>query len=402
MLVQLALIVLWCFYSELFTVGHDQNNEMTQTVAPKTIDVLKAQADALKVQTERARSETGDVESPTKFPDISKPISEVPASSKRALLVNITNLLGYALNITVIYSGGVAGAFGKTNVELSYQYQTLITPSATYFGYIWGLIFLSQGFFVAAQLLPKYKNHVLVQRGVGVLYFFTCVAQAAWTVSFGYEFMITASFSMVSILLCLMTILNREWKIIDEYEHSKESDPWLLANNAVSVFDEDKGENIASPPSLAYWILRFPFAVHAGWIAPATPLMFSVTMVYYNVDTQVELWTAVMGVAILFGLSMGLLLRQDKGAPSYAFSAVVAYAFIGVAWELDAPSDAILGRFQEGEISLVKNVAGFCGAMLLVTIVSRFFAIFLRDYCCPRREYDEDEDVIYVEADDDM
>jgi hypothetical protein len=36
----------------------------------------------------------------------------------------------------------------------------------------------------------------------------------------------------------------------------------------------------------------------------------------------------------------------------------------------------------------------------LVTIVSRFFAILMRDHCCPRKYEDEDEDVIYVEADD--
>jgi hypothetical protein len=226
------------------------------------------------------------------------------------------------------------------------------------------------------------------------------MAQTAWTISFGYEFMVTAFVSMVAILLCLMTILNRQWSIVDEHERKRESDPWLLANNAVNVFEEEKKDTLASPPSVAYWLLRFPFAVHAGWIAPATPLMLSVVFVSYKVDTQVELWTAVLGLAILFGLSMGLLLRQDTGAPSYVFPAVVAYACCGVAWELYAPSDAILSRFQEGEISMVKNVAGFCGAMLLVTIVSRFFAILMRDHCCPRKYEDEDEDVIYVEADD--
>lgn len=373
---------------------------MTEASDPiENIDILKAQADALKAQSDKARAETGDVETPVKSPDVSKPVSsDDPTPSKRGLLINIANLLGYALNISVTYFGGVAGVFGKTTAELSYQYQTLITPSATYFGYIWGLIFLSEGFFVAAQLLPKYKDHPLVQR-VGIWYFFTCVAQAGWTVSFGYEFMITAFVAIVAILLCLMTILNKQWRVIDEHER-KDADPWLLANNAVSVFDEDKKENMATPPSCAYWLLRFPFAVHAGWIAAATPLMLSVTMVYYKLDTQIELWTGVIGVAILFGMCMGLLLRQDKGAPSYVFPAVVAYAFAGIAWELNAPSDAILGRFQEGEISLMKNVAGFCCAMLLVTIVSRFFAIFLRDHCCPKRDYDDEEDVIYVEADD--
>jgi hypothetical protein len=367
----------------------------------ENIEALKVQSKDLKAQAEKAQAETGDVEapsSPAKPHGGAKP-TEDESTSKTGVMINIANLVGYAVNISTSYFGGVAGVFGKSNVELSYQYQTLITPSASYFGYIWGLIFLSQGFFVAAQLLPKYKDHILVQR-VGFWYFFTCVAQSGWTLSFGFEFMATAFVAMVTILLCLMTIINRQWGAIDEHERSKETDPWLLANNAVSIFEEEKRENLAPPPSFVYWLLRFPFAVHIGWIAPATPLMLSVVMVYYKVETQVQLWTAVLGIAMLFGMSMGLLLRQDKGAPSYVFPAVVAYAFAGVAWELNAPSDAILGRFQEAEISLVKNVAGFCGGMLVVTAVSRFFAILLRDHCCPRRDPEEDEDVIYVEADD--
>lgn len=293
---------------------------------------------------------------------------------------------------------------GKSNAALSSEYQTLVTPSATYFGYIWSVIFLSQAFFAIAQLfIPRYRNHALVQRGVGVWYILACVSQAAWIVAFGYEYMVLAFVSMVSLLLCLLTILGRQWKFIDEIEKTMEGDEWLLANNAVNVLDEDQKRDMGLAPSFGYLLLRFPFAIHAGWIAPATPLMLSVVMVSYGADPQVELWTAVIGVAVLFGMSMGLLLRQERGAPSYSFSAVVAYAFAGIAWELNAPSsDDILERFTESEISLTKNVAGFCCAMLLVTIVSRFFAICMRDLCCYKnKKYDdEDEDVIYVEADD--
>ena len=328
-------------------------------------------------------------------------------NSKLSLLINISNLLAYALNTVLTYYGGILGIFsnGKSYATISSEYQTLITPSATYFGYIWAIIFVSQAFFVIAQLtVPRYRNHVLVQkRGVGVWYILTCVTQSAWIVSFGYQYMVLATVSILSTLLCLLTILGHQWKVIDRYENSIEGDEWLLENNAVNVLDEEKKKDMALAPSFAYLLLRFAFGIHAGWIAPAFPLMLSVVLVSYGVDPQVELWTAVIGVAVLFGMSMGLLLRQERGAPSYSFPAVVAYAFAGIAWELNAPSsDDILERFTESEISLTKNVAGFCCAMLLVTIVSRFFAICMRDHCCYKnRKYDdEDEDVIYVEADD--
>jgi hypothetical protein len=353
-------------------------------------DILKLQEEIIVVEKIKPSSE------------IIKHTSKDPPKTEHNFIINILNLLGYALNILMAYLGDVSRLFvGKSNNELSYQYQTLITPGSVYFGYIWGLIFLSQGFFVAAQLLPKYKDHILVQRGVGFWYFFACIAQAGWVVSFGYELIITAFVCMVAILLCLITILSRQWRVIEEIDRKTERDPWLLANNAISVFEEDEEEFIASPPTCAYWLLRFPFAVHAGWIALATPLMLSVMLVSYNVGMQVELWTAVLGIAILFGTSMGLLLRQDKGTPSYIFPFVVAYACTGIAWELNAPSDDILGSFQDGEIRLMKNVAGFCGAMLLAAIVSRFFAVLIRKHCCPRKYKDgEDDNAKYVKAED--
>ncbi|KAL3805155.1 hypothetical protein HJC23_003383 [Cyclotella cryptica] len=342
----------------------------------------------------------------TKPPPSSSNSTTTPSKSIKRLPLNTLNVLAYILNLSTSYLGGVSGWFGgKPNSELSSQYQTLLTPPSSFFVYIWGIIFLFQGLFVAAQILPWYKDHVLVQRGVNVWYGAVCLVQSIWTVAFGYEFMVTAFVFMVGILICLLTIVNLQWRVISEEERGRgerEVDPWLLEHNAISAFDEDhRKDTMATPPSLAYWLLRFPFAVHAGWIAPATPLMLSVMLVSFKVDTQVELWTAVLGVAVLFGMCMGLLLRQDKGAPSYVIPGVVAYACVGIMFELGAPSDAILGRFQEGEISLMKNVAGFSGATLLVTIVSRFFAILLRDHCC-RRKYDDDEDdnVIYVEADD--
>jgi len=92
---------------------------------------------------------------------------------------------------------------------------------------------------------------------------------------------------------------------------------------------------------------------------------------------------------------MGLLLREDPGAPAYVFPGVVAYACIGICWELQAPTQAILERFDESSINLVKNLSGFCGACLLVVMVARFGALFLRDQCMKftkKEEIDDDDE----------
>ena len=330
--------------------------------------------------------------------EIKAGVSPQTASIKSNLNI-VLNISGYLLNLATSYLGGVAGWFGGvSNAELSSKYQTLITPSSTYFGYIWGLIFLCQGFFAVAQLLPKFRDHPLVQKGINFVYFLVCVAQAAWTICFGYELMISAFVAMIALLLSLMTILKMQWAVVEE-EEKKATE----ISNMTGTLDTENNENaeyLSAPfPRLPYWLLRFPFALHAGWIAPATPLMLSVLLVSKNVSTNIELWVAVLGVAMLFGMCMGLLLRHDSGAPAYVFPGTVAYAFIGIMWELNAPSDAILARHDESSINLVKNVTGFSGVFLLITMMSRWVALLLRDQMCKRKEDDdESEGIGYIEA----
>mmetsp|Transcript_8793 Transcript_8793/g.19042 ORF Transcript_8793/g.19042 Transcript_8793/m.19042 type:complete len:350 (+) Transcript_8793:78-1127(+) len=294
----------------------------------------------------------------------------------KANVNNLLNIVGYLLSLVTSYLGGVAGWFGGVpNSEISSKYQTLVTPSSAYFGYIWALIFISQGIFAVAQLLPKYREQPLVQNGLGSIYFLACSAQTAWAITFGYAIMPAAFVAMCVLCAALLNILKRQWDVVFEEENKI-----ATAIRRGDTTEEELVENSAAPPpSLAYWLLRFPFAVHAGWIAPATPLMLSVLLVYQGVDPTYELWVAVISIPLLFGGCMGLLLREESGAPVYTFPGVVAYACIGICWELQAPAYSILARHDDATISLMKNLSGFCGACLLVVMLSRSIALLLRD-----------------------
>ena len=312
---------------------------------------------------------------------------------------NLLNCVGYLVSLITSYLGGVAGWFGTNNAELSSKYQTVITPSATYFGYIWGAIYIFEGFFTIAQILPKYREQPLVQKGVGSTYFLVCAAQSAWTITFGYELLVAAFVAMVGIFLSLMFILKRQWDVVTE-ENKKTKAAENLGETEEEAVEEDA---TFPPPRPGYWCLRFPFPLHAGWISVATPLMLSVLLVSRDVEPEYELWAAVISLPLLFGACMGLLLREDKGAPSYIYPATVAYGCIGICWELTAPSQAILERHEVASIGLMKNLSGFCGGCLLITIVSRFIALFLRDQCMKCNKKDEsvsmnDEEFEYVQA----
>lgn len=273
-----------------------------------------------------------------------------------------------------------------SNAELSLKYQTLITPSSTYFGYIWALIFLFEGFFAVSQLLPKIRNHRLVHEGTGSTFFLACVAQTTWTITFGYELMMAAFLAMVALCLFLMTLLRRQWTVVAD---GMERIQTLIATGEIDIEEDLAQDFTARPPRLAYWLLRFPFAIHAGWIAPATPLMLCVLLVQLDLEPNYELWVGVISLPLLFGCCMGLLLREEPGLPSYVFPGVFAYACAGISWELYAPSNAILTRHDEASISLVKNLTGFCAACLMVVIASRFFALFIRDQCMKRKNKGE-------------
>lgn len=311
----------------------------------------------------------------------------------KAHMYNIFNGFGYAINLTASYLGGVAGWFGgATNAELSAKYQTLVTPSASLFGYIWALIFFSQGLFAGAQFLPRLRDHPLVQEGVSYGYFLVCAAQAAWAILFGYELLIAALVAILVLLAGLLSILSKSWDVVDS-EYKK-------ASRARTEY-EDR-DLWAPSPRLSYWLLRFPFGIHAGWMAVATIVMVNVVIVSREMGHNIELWASVLGISLLFGMCMGLLLRQDEGAPVYIFPGTVAIASLGIMWELDAPSQSILDRHEESSISLMRNVSGFTGVCIIVALISRSIALLIRDKVFTRKDSrdddDDDDGVGYIEA----
>jgi len=348
------------------------------------------------------KTETASIIATNTIPSDSKSSTKSKSSSKSSSkkkkrkksgpnlnLLNFFNLLGYLTSLLTSYLGANSGCFGgSSTAEISLKYQTLITPSATYVKYIWPLIFLFEGLFAVSQLLPHYRHHILVQEGIGSIFFLACVAQMTWSITFGYELMMASFLSMTALFLFLMTILRRQWTIVAEEMDKIQT--LIAAGDIENEKDvaphEDK---TARPPRPAYWLLRFPFAVHAGWISTATPLMLCVLLVQLDLEPNYELWVGVITLPLLFGCCMGLLLREEPGAPSYVFPGVVAYACAGISWELFAPSNAVLTRHDEASISLMKNLTGFCAACLMVVIVSRCIALFLRDMCVKYKNKEE-------------
>jgi hypothetical protein len=263
--------------------------------------------------------------------------------------------------------------------------------------YIWGTIFLFEGFFAITQLLPTYRHHLLVQKGIGPFFFLTCISQCIWQILLGYELLFAASIAVIGLFLSLLTIMIRQYNTINDEEKRR-----IVLMNTGEKIDPDNTTMVvvdysARSPSLAYWLLRFPFALHAGWVTTSVPVVVAMAVVQLGWKTEYELWISCVSLPLIFGCCLGLLLREELGLPSYVFSIACAYNFAGIAWALFAPSNLLLDRHDDASITLMKNLSGFCAICILVVMISRCAVLIMRDQCNKLRKKDEVEVIDGIE-----
>ncbi len=247
------------------------------------------------------------------------------------------NLIAYALNVLFTYGIGVAGLFNlPDNTVLSEKYQTLVTPIGWAFS-IWGPIFISEAIFTIAQLLPKYRGNKIVQEGVGYWYAAVCIAQVSWTFSFSFEVMWLAFVLMFTILFCLANLLRSTY----------------------DMAPETVGQ---------YWLLKFPFELHCGWIVAASAVNFSVLFVAYgdddNMDTQLSV--AIVSIAGVIAAALFCLFVLSK--PIVTIGGVQAWALGGIAAQLSSPLEKTLVAFGETILSGVEGASAFAAIALAIVV----------------------------------
>lgn len=249
--------------------------------------------------------------------------------------LNYINLAAYGLNILITYGIGVAGLFNlPDNAVLSEKYQTLVTPVGWAFA-IWGPIFISEGIFTLAQLLPKYRSNDLVVNGVGYWYAAACIAQCFWTLAFSFEVNWLAFLFMFTILLLL----------------------GKLVQSCYNLVPESTGQ---------YWLFKFPFELHCGWIIAAFFVNFSVLFVAYGDDDNYtkQLSVAVLSLAGVAAIALYVLFVLER--PLVTIGGVAAWALCGISAQLSTPKQKTADAF--GDLVLV-GLKGASGSM------SIFFAV---------------------------
>lgn len=213
---------------------------------------------------------------------------------------NWCNLIAYSVNCGVTYTS-LTGIFGETNGDLSQKYQTLVTPAGFAFS-IWGPIFVGEGVFTVAQLLPRVRTSEVVQ-AVTPWWVAACLFQVLWTICFAQE---VIPLSLACMLAILLSLLGLAW--------STDGLPMTCAE---------------------YAYLRAPFSLHLGWIIAATAVNANV-----QADAAMASPEALGGLAVT---SLGVvcvlaaIVTVAARTPDPIVCLVAAWAFNGIRAELADP-----------------------------------------------------------------
>lgn len=236
---------------------------------------------------------------------------------------NYGNVLFFILNCVITFGIGNFGWFGaSTNGDLSDKYQTLITPAGSAFS-IWGVIFIFQGIFVAYQLLPSIRSKPMVQDGVSYWYMLACLFQCAWTPAFGFEYITAALVFIVLIWLSLVGLVYSQYNVTN-------------------------GDNTL----LEFWLLRFPFAIHCGWLTAASVLNVNVLAVRLELSAEIQLAMGIVSLAYLHAVSVWVVFGFAE--PNYTIAGVLAWANGWISNDLSNPTEAITERFGELVVDSVQ------------------------------------------------
>lgn len=215
----------------------------------------------------------------------------------RLTALNYLNFLAYSLSLASSITVGTIIGIPRV-VSIRTNSETLLAPFDWSYA-IWGLIFLSQGIFVNAQLLPRYRGSPLVKKGIASSYVLVCLAQIGWEFASQYN-----ERWPTTVLLAVMSFFL--YKIVfNEYEVQR------------------------TCPILDFWLLKFPFSMHCGWMTIATIASFNALLGYpIGVSRTVLLYMA-FGSLILIPI-VAVIALINPSPPEYTIPLVFVWATVSI------------------------------------------------------------------------
>jgi hypothetical protein len=215
---------------------------------------------------------------------------------------------------------------GKNTGEISDSIPNLFVPSGTTFA-IWGLIYLLLVYLIVYQWVSLKKNSSTEDpiHSLGMWFFLSCLANAAWIIMWHWQFQLPSLIVMLVLLTSLIVM------------HTKSRFP-----NA----------------SLGYRIgVMLPLSVYLGWITVATIAnitsvlvvlqwgRFGLSEVFWTVAVMIaaiiinllavilrgDIWFALVGVWALYGIYSKRIQPEFEAVPAIVYTAIVGMIVVGIA-----------------------------------------------------------------------
>jgi benzodiazapine receptor len=212
-------------------------------------------------------------------------------------LRQLANLAGV---IVVLVVNGLAVALplnGQDTGAISDRFQVYFVPAGYVFS-IWGLIYIGLIAFGIFQLLPSQRENPRLRK-VGFLFFFSCIANAAWLFLWHYLLFTWTVVVMLILLGLLIAIYLRLG----------------IGRVIVSI-----SERLTT---------QLTFSVYLGWISVATIANITQILWYSGWDGAplTPVWWAVIMLAA--GVVIAFLITISRA--DWAYLLVLIWAYIGIA-----------------------------------------------------------------------
>lgn len=211
--------------------------------------------------------------------------------------LNYLNIVTLMIHLFVSCGIGIWGLNGNmaTHVQITQEYETLVTP-AKWAYYIWIPILFFETVFGVAQCLPAFRSRPIIQDGTGYFFFYTSLLQTAYTLSFAFHIFIA------SFLLAVATFLSLAW---------------LLVRQFYSQIQKSRVE---------YWLFRFPFFLHCGWMAVMVAV--NASMLCRNETSSISTQLAIDMVALAVQLPLATFLLWFYAATDFLIPSIIIYSYV--------------------------------------------------------------------------
>lgn len=141
----------------------------------------------------------------------------------------------------------------------------------------------------------------IIQQGTGYFFFYTCLIQTAWTLFFAFKLFVMSFVAVVAALLCLASLL------------------------ASQHFSQVRGKKSL----VEYWLFRFPFYLHCGWLILCCVVQFSLLFRHLTSDTGVQLAADIVALGVMLPAATFFLTGQPSG-PDFVIPLVIIWSYVSV------------------------------------------------------------------------